>query len=191
MLVNQDDDCGIKVIEKEKSKKKLIMKFDTPQIYRNAMEYLVAEEVQQQLKLVPPKLAEYLEGHNLVEVIAYALNRLPALYATSEEGWEQQKLKGKRDFNEQIVVAVRQAIAAVNKDPLRVSNPLKLTEENEYESIFLRLKSLLQREDISWANLVDVIEETLLLTVQGKITWRRTKQNNSEYKLYQRMRGNS
>ncbi len=55
--------------------------------YRNVMEPLVAEEVQRQL---PLKLVKYL---NRAQAIAYALNRLPALYATSERGWHLQMLK--------------------------------------------------------------------------------------------------
>ncbi|MCS6813064.1 MAG: late competence development ComFB family protein [Cyanobacteria bacterium] len=49
-------------------------------IYRNAMESLVAEELERQFQLVPPKLGRYLSRE---EVTAFALNRLPPLYATS------------------------------------------------------------------------------------------------------------
>lgn len=92
-------------------------------LYRNAIEPLVYEEVERQLQGLPSHLAEYI---NPVQVIAYALNRLPALYATSEEGWRRQQLRAKKQFGNQIAVAVRQAFAAVQKDPLKVSTPLKL-----------------------------------------------------------------
>lgn len=96
--------------------------------YGNVMERLVAEEVQQQLQQLPPKLVKYL---NPVQVIAYALNRLPALYATSERGWHLQQQRAAEQFGHQIVTAVRQGLAAVQRDPLRVATPLKFPEAVE------------------------------------------------------------
>ena len=92
-------------------------------LYSNAMEPLVIEEVERQLRNLPPKLVEYL---NPAQVIAYALNRLPALYATSEQGWHRQQQRAREQFGDQIVVAVRQGLAAVQRDPLRAAAPLKL-----------------------------------------------------------------
>lgn len=92
-------------------------------IYRNAIEPLVVEEVELQLQHLPPQVLKYI---NPAQVIAYALNRLPALYATSEEGWHRQQLRARKQMRDQIVTAVRQGLAAVQKDPLRISTPLKL-----------------------------------------------------------------
>ncbi|HAX75881.1 MAG TPA: hypothetical protein DCY88_08600 [Cyanobacteria bacterium UBA11372] len=91
-------------------------------IYRNAIEPLVAEELEQQLQRVPKQILQYI---NPAQVMAYALNRLPALYATSEEGWHRQQLRAKQQLLEQIATAVRQGLAAVQKDPLKTSTPLK------------------------------------------------------------------
>ena len=90
-------------------------------IYRNAIEPLVAEELEQQLHRLPKQIVRYL---NPAQVMAYALNRLPALYATSEEGWHRQQVRAKQQLKEQIVTAVRQGLAAVQKDPLKTSTPL-------------------------------------------------------------------
>lgn len=91
------------------------------QFYRNVMEPLVAQEVERQMKRLPTELIKYL---NAAEAIAYALNRLPALYATSEEGWKWQQKLAQQKFKEQIVEAARWGLAAVQRDPLRVSTPL-------------------------------------------------------------------
>jgi len=91
--------------------------------YVNVLETIVVEEVEQQLEKLPPHLAKYI---NLVQVVAYALNRLPSMYATSEEGWQRQQLKARNELREQIFMAVRQGLAAVQKDPLKVTTPLKL-----------------------------------------------------------------
>jgi len=108
------------------------MNISTPinstKFYRNALEPLVAEEVERQLQHLPPQLVKYLQSE---QIMAYALNRLPAMYATSIEGWQRQQLVAKNRFQNQIVVAVRQGIAAVQRDPLKVSTPLSLRENLE------------------------------------------------------------
>ncbi|MFB2839785.1 late competence development ComFB family protein [Floridanema evergladense] len=94
-------------------------------VYRNAIEPLVVQEVEHQLQQLPPKILKYIDP---VQVVAYALNRLPALYATSEEGWHWQQVRAKTKLKEQITTAVRQALVAVQRDPLKVFTPLKETE---------------------------------------------------------------
>ncbi len=96
--------------------------------YRNAIEPLVVEEAQRQLEGLPAKLIRYID---LAEVIAYALNRLPALYATSEQGWQRMQARAKNQLQAEMVAAVRQGFAAVQRDPLRVSTPLQLQKEWE------------------------------------------------------------
>lgn len=96
--------------------------------YLNAMEPLVAEEVHRQLQHLPPKLIPYL---NPAQVTAYALNRLPALYATSIDGWHRQQQLAKTKLAKQIFLSARQGLAAVQRDPLKVSTPLIRPEEME------------------------------------------------------------
>jgi hypothetical protein len=140
------------------------------QTYRNAIESLVVEEVERQFQRLPTRLSSYL---NKTEVIAYALNRLPALYATSEKGWREQRLRGKNQLGNQIVTAVRQAIAAVQRDPLRASTPLQPREDIEPQVALQGLRELLRREDLSWRNLVDGVEQALVKTARGEVTWRK------------------
>lgn len=100
-------------------------------IYRNAIEPIVIQEVEQQLQRLSPNILQYI---NSAQIIAYALNRLPALYATSKEGWNAQQLRAKKQMKEQIVTAVRQALAAVQRDPLKISTPLVLEGEVKVET---------------------------------------------------------
>ena len=146
------------------------LKPDQVLTYRNVMEALVLEEVEKQYQGLPPKVAAYV---NRAEVIAFALNRLPPLYATSEKGWEQQRTKAYKDMHNQIVTAVRQAIAAVQRDPLRATTPLKVQEEQESQMALQGLRELLRREELSWRNLVEVVESALVRTARGEITWRK------------------
>lgn len=117
-----------------------------PIFYRNAIEPLVAEELEQQLDRLPKQIVKYV---NPAQVMAYALNRLPALYATSEEGWRRQQLRAKQQLKEQIVTAVRQGLAVVQKDPLKSSTPLKGEGTGEQKEI---LRSAIRRQE--WASSV-------------------------------------
>ncbi|MEM1427170.1 MAG: late competence development ComFB family protein [Cyanobacteria bacterium P01_H01_bin.130] len=92
----------------------------------NVMELLVAEEVDRQLRRCPSTLLDYVKA---VEVETYALNRLPPLYAASHEGLEYQKDRARRDYGSNIQTTVRQALIAVQQDPLRRSTPL-VTEDD-------------------------------------------------------------
>ncbi|PSB25859.1 competence protein ComFB [Stenomitos frigidus ULC18] len=134
------------------------------------MESLVVEEVEKQLQKLPAKVSSYV---NKAEVIAYALNRLPALYATSEKGWEQQVIRARRELGNQILAAVRQAIAAVQRDPLRAVVPLKIGAEQESQVVLQELKELLGQEELSWRNVVDGVENALIRTARGEVTWRK------------------
>ncbi|MBD1893652.1 late competence development ComFB family protein [Coleofasciculus sp. FACHB-129] len=96
--------------------------------YCNVMELLVAQEVHRQLQQLPPKLVNYI---NPAHAIAYALNRLPALYATSPRGWYLQQQRAKAKLAPQIIVAVGQALAAVQQDSLNVVNSLPCAENAE------------------------------------------------------------
>ena len=89
--------------------------------YHNIMEDLVAEEVKRQVASLSPRLSQYIKR---VEVETYALNRLPPLYASSQEGLLQQQKRGREILIEEVKKAVRQALVAVQRDVLRHSTPL-------------------------------------------------------------------
>lgn len=109
--------------------------------FRNVLEPLVTDEVVRQMQNQPYKLVKYLDPN---QVIAYALNRLPALYATSIEGWNWQQQRAKNQLAGQICLAVRQGLAAVQRDPLKQSTPLMLSEE-EYSDLRTATLASLER----------------------------------------------
>lgn len=141
------------------------------------MEPLVIAEYERQVRQLPPKIVQYI---NQAEVVAYALNRLPALYATSERGWEQQQARANRDLAKDIVAAVRQAIAAVQRDPIRSTKPLKLEGDRDANEALQELKELLRLHDLSWQNVADAVERELIRTARGEITWRKRGTSFSE-----------
>ena len=148
---------------------------DASTIYRNAMESLVLEEVDRQFCRLPSRLADHLSR---VEVIAYALNRLPPLYATSEKGWRQQRLRGKSELGPQIHTAVRQALVAVQRDPLRTVTPLQFPEELEPQQALESLKEILGEKRLDWTNLVDVVKAALAAAGRVAVA---SNQNRQDY----------
>jgi hypothetical protein len=129
----------------------------------NVMEYLVGEEVNRQLRLLPIKTVRYIKS---ADVLAYALNRLPSLYATSKRGWQRHLHYAKTELKEKITLAVQQGIIAVQRDPLRVSDLIYTKEDsaiiNQSANAALeKLKLILRREDLSWENLSTIVEQSL------------------------------
>ncbi|NET00304.1 MAG: late competence development ComFB family protein [Sphaerospermopsis sp. SIO1G2] len=142
------------------------------------MESLVVEEVEKQIQKLPSKVAKYIK---LSEVVAYALNRLPSLYATSKKGWHRQVNYGKNELHKQISVSVRQGIAAVQRDPLRVNDPLNFAEDHSAVMALEKLKTILQCEDISWEKLPDIVEKTLINTSKARKSWGKKAVNNDDF----------
>lgn len=131
--------------------------------YFNVMELLVAEELEKQIHGLPPRVLKYLKR---VEVETYALNRLPSLYASSEKGWQHQYERAKREFRNQIKSAVRQAIAAVQVDPIRMSKPLKVNSHEDAQVALNALRELLRQPELSWDGVVKRVK-LIVTKVQG------------------------
>ena len=98
--------------------------------YINIMEEMVAQEVNRKMRLLPQKLAKYIKQ---ADVETYALNRLPPLYACSQEGWQFQTKKAEKDYKQKIALVVNRAFIAVQRDLLKKSTPL-FREETKKES---------------------------------------------------------
>jgi hypothetical protein len=138
------------------------------QINKNAMEILVASEIEKQIKKFPETVARYI---NKVEVATYALNRLPPLYASCEEGLEKQKTKGIKEYKHQIQTAVSHAFAAVQRDLLRISTPIvpdNNADLNEAQTAFQEIANYFPNRDLSWNNFVKIIKPILNQLVSQK-----------------------
>lgn len=137
--------------------------------YRNAIELLVEEEVDRQISKLPSRTASYT---NRTELIAYALNQLPPLYATSEKGLEYQIQKARTQLSSQINQAVMRAFAAIRRDPIRTCAPLKTNHlAAPLEDVLRQLRSLLKNDKVDWDNLPTAVEKALNRATQSGITW--------------------
>ena len=129
------------------------VKAPPPREYINVMELLVAEEVEYQLRQLPTRVLKYVKP---IEVETYALNRLPSLYAVSEKGWQAQYQKAKHELRKEIDRAVRQAIAAVQVDPLRASRPLvcRPAISGSNAALLEQFRAALGQPNLTWESLL-------------------------------------
>jgi hypothetical protein len=86
----------------------------------------------------------------MADVVTYALNRLPVLYASSESGWQYQRQIARREHYPKIKQVVRQAIIAVQVDPLRRAKALELPAQQQSEAVLQALRSLFNSPELTW-----------------------------------------
>jgi hypothetical protein len=134
-------------------------------IHRNVMEMLVADEIERQIVRLPSNIKKFI---NPIEVATYALNRLPALYASSQQGFNKQKLKGRSEYSVKITQEVRKGLAAVQQDLLRSSTPLLSENESEIDKSIKEAKAALQEladylpeKDLTWKNVIRLVKPIL------------------------------
>jgi hypothetical protein len=143
--------------------------------YKNVMEILVEQEVLRQLNALPARVSSYIKQ---TELLAFALNQLPPLYATSEKGLDYQLAKGSAKFAAQITQSVQRAIAAVRRDPLRSHVPLRSSTER-HQDVLLKLRQLLQNDQLEWETLPIAVEHALHQETRGELDLRQRRSTRS------------
>ncbi len=102
--------------------------------YKNVMELLIDDEIDRQTCSYSQIEAQ---KFNRIEVATYALNRVPPLYASSQEGIERQYERGMSEFSDRIAATVEQSLRKIQENPHPASTPLpRLEEAVEAEPIF-------------------------------------------------------
>ncbi len=122
--------------------------------YVNAMEILVEEEVDRRFEQLSKSEKVYL---NRMEVVSYALNQLPPLYATSKNGLHYQRQQGREQQSTQIQRAVQQALAAVVRDPIMRYEPLKFQAPAGLRDALSRIRVILHNEQVNWETLPHIM----------------------------------
>lgn len=127
--------------------------------YSNILEKLVASIATRQLERLNPEIADSIP---IEEVVAYTLNRLPTMYATSDRGFKALHMRAKIELANQIISTMRQAIMKVSQTPYKSVPPLPFDKFNlELNMALADLRQMLGREDISWRNVPDIVEHVL------------------------------
>lgn len=117
------------------------------QSYVNVMEDIVAQEVRGQLSKMPQWIRQ---SRKLEEVSAYALNRLPTLYASSQKGWKHQHEFAQRELKHQIKEVVREAVLNTHPDFQRYLEPLSSEHLPPQESVLQVLGKLFHTPELTW-----------------------------------------
>jgi len=139
--------------------------------FRNVLEKLVLSLAYHQVQKLHPDLAQTID---LGEVMAYTLNRLPTMYATTERGYRELRQRAKEQHGRQVVAIINEAIATILQNPKPDRPPLPFARfEAEQEEALEQLQWMLQRDDITWRNVTAVIEATLHRAIESGLTWRR------------------
>ena len=140
-------------------------KLESDYINRNVMEILVSDEIDRQINRLPSNIKKFI---NPIEVATYALNRLPALYASSQQGYNKQKIRGRSEYSVKITQEVRKGFAAVQKDLLRSSTPLTSDLDKNIDRDIQEAKAALQelanyipKKDLTWKNVVKLVRPIL------------------------------
>ncbi|MDX2256100.1 MAG: late competence development ComFB family protein [Pseudanabaenaceae cyanobacterium bins.39] len=127
--------------------------------YSNILESLVSAIVLRRIQRLD---AQYQQKVNVDEVAAYALNRLPPMYATTRRGLQNLRQRVKSEMTNQIIGFVKEALNKVIQSPERALSPLPFEKFNlDLEDTLVQLREMLGREDITWQNVPEVIEECL------------------------------
>ncbi len=127
---------------------------------KNVLEEIVVLEVQEQLTHLSPTARTAI---NLSEVAAFALNRLPVLYASTSRGWLQQRKRAHSELQHQIVSSVQQALLGVKRDPLRKSTKIAASKVETPAHILARLQKLFNKSSLRWQDVPRAFQEVLTL----------------------------
>ena len=98
--------------------------------------------------------------YNIDEVIAYALNRLPPMFASTDVGL-QTKRQECIAIQADITKATRQALIGVRRDPLREPQPLEDIELANAPYALLDVQEQLGWKNLMWCDLPKALEDTL------------------------------
>ncbi|OYQ63357.1 hypothetical protein B9G53_17440 [Pseudanabaena sp. SR411] len=98
--------------------------------------------------------------YNIDEVIAYALNRLPPMFASTDVGL-QTKRQECMTLQADITKAIRQALLGVRRDPLREPQPLEDIELANAPYALLDAQERLNWTNLMWCDLPNALEENL------------------------------
>jgi len=125
---------------------------------RNTLEELVIEEAEAQYKRLG---ADVQKRVDLSEVIAYTLNRLPPMYATTQRGWAQQRKKASQELGDAIAKTVRKGFLSTQSDTLRQTDPIPAHELISQARSLFKLRKLFNKDHLTWKDIPEVVRDAL------------------------------
>ncbi|RZM77304.1 late competence development ComFB family protein [Leptolyngbya iicbica] len=115
--------------------------------YFNVMEGLVSQEVWRQIKNMP---SWFRKSRRWSEVMPYALNRLPTLYASSQQGFQHQVRYAQQQLQATISQVVKDALLVTRPDPLEHRGQLKVEHLKDSEVVLQALGQVFGEPNLDW-----------------------------------------
>lgn len=144
--------------------------------FSNVLEKLVLSLAYHQIQKLHPAIADTVD---LGEATAYVLNRLPTMYATTEKGYKELRLRAREVYGLEVVTVLKEAIEVCVEVPNVEKVPLPLARfEAEQEQALDQIRWILQRDDINWRNAPFIVEECLQQSIASEIEWRKRSDYN-------------
>ncbi|MBR8829754.1 MAG: hypothetical protein N5P05_001294 [Chroococcopsis gigantea SAG 12.99] len=112
----------------------------------NVMEELVISEAIVQVGSANTNLQS---GLDVGDLAAYALNRLPPLYATTEEGANYQRQRAREELRELIQSAVKEAVASFSERPSQNLDRIPINKRQR-EDILTQMNGLLKSYAVNY-----------------------------------------
>lgn len=129
--------------------------------FSNVLEKIVLLVVQHSTQNLAPEMQSHI---NLSGIVAYTLNRLPAMYATSDRGYKYLRQRAQTDLSNEITTKLREGFLKVVSAPRPLLKPLPFEKfDREFDEALLEIRRILKRQDITCENVVEVIESELEL----------------------------
>jgi len=138
--------------------------------FTNVLETLVWEETKRQTRRMTNLLSREV---TIADAAAYTLNRLPPMYATTQEGLERQRHKALSEMGNIIGSTVIEALMTLSRLPRRIDEPIPLLKfEEAQEEALKQVRSIAQRNDITWRNITKLLEDAWEASKAGNFQWR-------------------
>jgi hypothetical protein len=162
--------CSVAIASKQKE-------YDTYMMESNhivhSLERLVIRMAQNRAQNFPPTELKFIR---LEDVLARTLNRLPALYATSEKGLNHLRHYAQLNIGSEVAIIVHEAMLEVRNLSYQNIDPLMFSKiRYEREQALIKVRKLLFNREVKWQNLLDVGSEALDLAKTGRICWERSQ----------------
>ena len=127
--------------------------------FTNVLEKLVISVAKSHMQRLEPQLVQKV---NLYEVVAYALNHLKPMYATSEQGLQKQRQRAKLELSTQIIQTVRQAILKMISLPPRSATPIPFAKMQENQDKALEeLREILKVDELDFTNVASLVARAI------------------------------
>lgn len=119
----------------------------------NVLEHLILVIIERMVKV------DLYASLNIDEIVAYTLNRFPPMYATSDRGFKYQRRKAIIEFSRELIITVRSGVLRVMNCPRFNASPTHFHKfAQEHEQALASLSRILNRDDISLYNVVEVVK---------------------------------